>query len=59
MAHKGHPYGRDEEIVSTNAPQKFREILPDVYNSYNRIFNQDPVNIEMPVVDVSKQGKKI
>ncbi|MFT5165727.1 MAG: Mlc titration factor MtfA (ptsG expression regulator) [Saprospiraceae bacterium] len=39
-------------------PQKFQQVLPDIYDTYSRIFNQNPVNGNTPVVDVRKQRKQ-
>ena len=40
-------------------PSNFKTILPDLYDTYKRIFNQDPINSEIPVIDPGKQGKRI
>jgi Mlc titration factor MtfA (ptsG expression regulator) len=36
-------------------PQKFQQILPDIFETYSRIFNQNPLNGNTPVIDKSKQ----
>jgi len=38
-------------------PNKFKEVLPDIYNQYEKIFNQNPIQGDSPVIDASKQGR--
>lgn len=40
-------------------PHKFQQILPKVYDEYQRIFNQNPVQAAFPVIDKAKQGDGI
>jgi len=40
-------------------PQQFKNVLPEFYDVFSKIFNQDPMKIDFPVIDVEKQGKGI
>lgn len=40
-------------------PKKFKAILPDLYKRYQKIFNQDPIHSDFPVIDPEKQGNGI
>lgn len=40
-------------------PQQFKETLPELHQQYQRIFNQDPTRRDFPVIDATKQGKRI
>ena len=39
--------------------EKFKATLPELFASYKKIFNQDPGNIENPIIDPAKQGKRV
>lgn len=40
-------------------PEVFRKVLPDLYEQYQQIFNQNPIQTDFPVIDPAKQGDKI
>ena len=40
-------------------PVKFKQVLPDAFEIYTRIFNQNPLNPANPVIDPEKRGNRI
>ena len=40
-------------------PVKFKQILPEVFDAYLKVFNQNPLNQQVPVIDKEKRGHRI
>ena len=40
-------------------PQNFKNQLPDIFEKYTKIFNQNPLNFQSPVIDNEKRGDRI
>lgn len=40
-------------------PLKFKNELPEIFDTYSKIFNQNPLNFQAPVIDNEKRGHRI
>ncbi len=40
-------------------PQKFKNELPEIFDTYMKVFNQNPLNYQAPVIDDEKRGDRI
>ena len=40
-------------------PQQFKNELPEIFDEYSKIFNQNPLNYQFPVIENEKRGHRI